>query len=219
MFDFMRKKKDVLPEGHAQTVNKSKRSRRTSIMLPVGRAGSSKKRERPMSSSLTSDASSQEDALTRPSYARAGSSSSRASFDFRNPFLDDGDTYHTSTSQLDLTESLDSAAFQPPMVNTSIGNVARGSPRIVHPPGDYAELFYHVVAEVDGSAVPLVDETGINERQEMPETTVTENVLPDNQRRCSTAARRKAADLHGSIPVSGFAPPVGVGRREAWTSV
>lgn len=62
MFDFMRKKKDVLPEvshchgtrqdplahgitfqqGHAQTVNKSKRSRRTSIMLPVGRAGSSK---------------------------------------------------------------------------------------------------------------------------------------------------------------------------------
>lgn len=124
------------------------------------------------------------------------------------------------------------------MVNTSIGNVARGSPRIVHPPGDYAELFYHVVAEVDGSAVPLVDETGINERQEMPETTVTEvstkqqrvgtvahtnpsvqNVLPDNQRRCSTAARRKAADLHGSIPVSGFAPPVGVGRREAWTSV
>lgn len=80
-----------------------------------------------------------------------------ASFDFRNPFLDDGDAHQMSTSQLDLTQPLDSAAFQPPMANASIRNVARGSPIIVHPPGDHADLLCHVAEH--GTLDPFTDES------------------------------------------------------------
>ncbi|EPT05901.1 hypothetical protein FOMPIDRAFT_1021073 [Fomitopsis schrenkii] len=219
----MRRKKDVLPEVHAAT-DKPKRSRRASLMLP-GRAGSSKKRARPLSDSLvSSEASSQDHAVTRPSYPRAGgSSSSMASFDFRNPFLDDGDAHQMSTSQLDLTQPLDSAAFQPPMANASIRNVARGSPIIVHPPGDHADLLCHVAEH--GTLDPFTDESepfyvGMDDGSD---NFVTENVMPNKQRRRSTsltAACRKSADfLHVRISGTAFTPPLGVGRREAWTRV
>lgn len=124
-----------------------------------------------------SQAGLHEETVTRPSYPRAGSSSSsRGSFDFRNPFSDDGELHQMSTSQLDLTQPLDSTAFQPPMANASIRNVARGSPTIVHPPGDHTELFYHVVTEGHGTTDPFADENDSAEpaREAQSECTATE---------------------------------------------
>ena len=122
-------------------------------------------------------ASLQGETVTRPCYPRAGSSSSSGgSFDFRNPFADDGELHHLSTSQLDLTQPLDSTAFQPPMSNASIRNVARGSPTIVHPPSEHPGLFYHVVTEDHGTTDPFADESEVTElaKESPPESTVRE---------------------------------------------
>ena len=108
-----------------------------------------------------------------------------------------------STSQLDLTQPLDSTAFQPPMANASIRNVARGSPTIVHPPGDHTELFYHVVTEGHETTDPFADESEVPEpvRENRSESTVAEVSIRDTahsnmvsyESECADRARQREA--------------------------
>ncbi|KAH9842895.1 uncharacterized protein C8Q71DRAFT_735021 [Rhodofomes roseus] len=226
MFDFMRKKKDVQSELDVPTVKPKdkERSRRASLMSPV-RPRSFKKRDRPMSGSfIPSDGPLPESTVARPSCSRAHSSTA-SSINLRNPFLDDAEP-SMSASQLDLTRSMGSSYPEPPMAN--IRHVARGSPIIVHPQGEFAEVIYPQHTEADGVMDPFADEhaldrshSGIGQDEISEESTMTQKTPTKRRRRgSSSAVFRKPVDyLHVNIPVTVFSPPLSVSRQEMWARV
>ncbi|KAH9934880.1 uncharacterized protein B0H18DRAFT_978767 [Fomitopsis serialis] len=228
MFDFMRRKKDMQSEMDAPPA-KSKdkqRLRRASLMSPV-RPRASKKRDRPMSGSfIPGNVPSQESITVRPPCPRADSSSrSASSFDFRNPFLDDGEP-SISGSQLDLTQPVGSSSSELP--TTHIRQVVRGSPTIVHPPSEFAEVFYPVEMGAPKMVDPFADEVPSirchsepGEDEVLEEGAMIKKASTRRRRRSSaTAVCRKPADyLHVNIPVTMFSPPIGVARQEIWARV